>query len=177
MSTPQQSPAQPVIPVPAFVYNHDVVALANRLGRFVTELTRSNSANVGFMSAADTARLLSYLKNVDDLLLHVNSQPVLDLPKTGHSVQWPVEPLDTIPAMDNEDVEDLVRLVSVAHAEILNSDSSRSASSLIKFDSDRLTAIVDKARQFVTKFVAANNPIDLPASSPMDPVTASAKLS
>lgn len=176
MATPTQSPAQPVLPIPTFVYNHDTISIANRLGRFITELVRSNSSNLSTMTASDQARLKTYLDATDALIAHIIAAPELDLPKTGHSVQWPVEPLDPVPAIDNEDIEDLVRLLTVAHAETLNSESSNSASGLTKFDSARLTAIIAKTRSFLLAFVATSSPLDLPASSPMDTVTPVAKL-
>lgn len=170
-----QSPVQPLISIPAFIYNMDVVSILNRVGRFITELVRSDSANLNAMSNADIIRLTSYLKDVDDKVSNVIATPSLDLPKTSHLVQWPVEPLDTIPAINNEDIEDLVRFLMVAHAELANSDSARSSSNLVVFDATRLTAIIAKTRSVLTTFIAANNPLDMPASSPMDSITSPAK--
>ena len=166
-----QSPAQPVIPIPAFIYNHDVIGLANRIGRFIIEAVRSNSSNLATVTAADQARLASYLDNVDSYQAHIVGAPALDLPETSHSIKWPVEPLDPVPAMNNEAMEDMVRLMSVQHAELLNSDSCNASSGLSVFDAARLTAITAKARDLLTKYIATSTPIDLPASGPMDPVT------
>jgi len=170
-----QSPAQPIIPIPAFSFNHDVVGILNRLGRFATELVRSDSSNLNSMSAADKVRLASYLDDLDAYVAHVMSVPQLDLPKTSHSVQWAIEPLDPVPAISNEDVEDLVRLLMLVHAEVANSDSAGSSSGLISFDQIRLSAVITKARNFLVNYIAKASPIDLPASSQMDPLTPVAK--
>ena len=170
-----QSPAQPVIPIPLFVYNHDVIGLANRIGRFVTELVKSDSSNLNMVSAADQTRLASYLNNIDAYQAHVVGNPVLDLPQTSHSIKWPVEPLSPVPAINNEAVEDCVRLLSVLHAELLSSDSANSSSGLTTFDAIRLTSITAKARDFLTKYIATSTPIDMPATSQMDPITPTAK--
>src|SRR5690349_20971122 len=81
-----QSPPQPVIQIPVTIFNHDVVGILNRLGRFVTELVRSDSSNLNSMSAADQARLTTYLADVDSYVAYVAAAPSLDLPKTSHAV-------------------------------------------------------------------------------------------
>src|SRR6266700_801934 len=98
-----QSPPQPILPLPATSFNHDVVGVLNRFGRFITELIRSDSSNLNSMSAADKGRLASYLDAADAYLAYVVAQPVLDLPKTSHLAAWPIEPLDPVPAISNED--------------------------------------------------------------------------
>lgn len=170
-----QAPAQPIIPIPAFVFNHDVIGLANRIGRFITELIRCDSSNLSTVTAADQKRWASYLDNVDGYQKHVVDAPALDLPQTTHSIKWPVEPLDAVPPMNNEALEDAVRLLSVEHAELLNSESANGASGLTSFDSVRLTAITSKCRKLLTDYVVPMTPIDLPASGPMDPITPAAK--
>lgn len=174
--TASQSPAQPVLPCPVTSFNHDVVGILNRLGRFITELIRSDSSNLNSMSAADKARLSSYLDAADKYLAYVLAQPILDLPKTSHLAAWPIEPLDPVPSISNEDVEDLVRLLMLAHTEVANSDSASSGSGIISFDAARLTAVIAKARNFLNVYIAAASPMDLPASSQMDPTTPTAKV-
>lgn len=176
MQSNSQSPAQPVLPVPATSFNHDIVGVLNRLGRFITELIRSDSSNLNSMSAADKTRLASYLDDTDAYIAYVQASPTLDLPKTSHLAAWPIEPLDPVPAISNEDVEDLVRLLMLAHTEAANSDSASSGSGLISFDAARLSAVIAKARNFLTVYIAKASPLDLPASSQMDPTTPAAKL-
>lgn len=171
-----QSPAQPVIPIPKFSFNHDVAGYLNRLGRYITEITRSNSANMSTTSDADKARLTSYLAASDGYIAYMKAAPQLDLPKTGHDIQWPLEPLDLIPSIDNEDLEDMVRLLMVAHAELANSDSSNRSSGITSFDEVRATAMIAKARNFLTVFMTASSPLDLPASS-IDPTSPASKAS
>lgn len=175
MSTvPAQSPAQPILPLPATSFNHDVVGVLNRIGRFITELIRSDSANGNTMSVADKTRLTSYLDSADGYLAYVVAQPILDLPKTSRVAAWPIEPLDPVPAISNEDVEDLARLLMLAHTELAHSDSAGLASGVVSFDATRLSAIILKARNFLTGYIAKASPMDLPASSQMDPSTPAA---
>lgn len=170
-----QSPAQPVIPIPSFLFNHDVVGILNRLGRFLIELIRSDSSNLSTTSIADKTRLATYLNAVDEYIAYVLSVPVLDLPKTSHSIKWPLEPLDLVPSIENEDTEDLVRLLMLAHAELANSDSGQSGSGLTSFDAGRLGAVINKSRNFLLGYMAKASPLDLPASTSMDATTPVAK--
>lgn len=169
------SMVQPVLPTAAFVYNHDLCGIATRLNRFVTELIRSNSSNVSTTTDADKARTLSYLASIDKYLDWVMGQPLLDLPQTSHNAPWPLWPIDPVPTIENEDIEDLLRMFLVAHAELVSCESAKMASGLSKFDESRLRLIVAKARQFINDYITVASPLDLPASTPMESTTPPAR--
>jgi hypothetical protein len=150
--------------------NHDIKALNDRLNRFIVELQQSVSANTSSMSEADTGRALSYLESIDALHDWIVSQPVLDLPETAPRVR-DLMPEPEIADVENEEINDLVNLLVIGRDELVNSQSSRHASGLIGFDSERLRSLTTKARAFIEGYVTNIAPLDLPESSPREAMT------
>lgn len=156
---------------PAFVYNNDVIGIYNRLNRFICELIGSQSSDLSMTSSYDLARLLSYLDATDKFHDWVLAADQLDLPETK-GFQYPLELAPVVPALENEDLEDMVRMLVLARRELVNSQSARAGTGFpVKQDSTRLRSITDKARKFVTTYMTPVQPLDLPASSPLDSVT------
>lgn len=156
---------------PAFVYNHDVNGLYNRLNRFIVELVGSQSSGVSLTNSYDMARLASYLDSLDKYHDWVLAETQLDLPETK-GLTYTLELAPVVPAMENEDLEDLVRMLVLARREVCNSQSARMGSGLpIKQDSIRLRSVTDKARKFLTQYMTPVQPLDLPVSSPLDGMT------
>src|SRR5437763_1882555 len=67
---------------PAYVYNHDVVGLYNRLNRFVCKLIGSQSSNVSMTNSFDMDRMKSYLDSIDKYHDWILGESQLDLPET-----------------------------------------------------------------------------------------------
>jgi hypothetical protein len=156
---------------PAFVYNHDVVGVYNRLNRFICELIGSQSSGVSMTNQFDMDRMASYLDSIDKYHDWILAESQLDLPETK-GLQYTLELPPVVPALENEDLEDMVRLFVLTRRELTNSQSARVGSGLpIRQDSARLRAITDKARKFLTTYMTPVQPLDLPASSPLDGVT------
>ena len=170
-----KSLVMPSLPTEVAVYNHDVCGILTRLVRFITELYRSNSSNTPLTTADDMKRSMSYLDSVDRYLDWVVRQPVLDLPQTSHAALWPLWDIEKVTSFENDDVEDMVRLLILAHAELVKSNSARMANGIIKFDEDRLRRIIAKSRDFLTSYMAVSSPLDLPASAPMEDSTPPAR--
>lgn len=152
------------------VYNHDVVGAYNRINRFIEEMVKSVSGGVSQMNSFDVVRLKSYLDAVDRHHDWVVAQPQLDLPETAPRA-YALEVPPATPDVENEDVNDLVRLFVLTRDELTNSQSSRQGSGFIGFDSVRLRAIITKARAFLTSYVEVVQPLDLPESSPKELVS------
>lgn len=151
----------------AVVYNSDVVGLVNRMQRFIYEVSHSKSAGVSRFGNFDLARLRKYLAAVKSYQAFVLDEPQLDLPET-HPRPYKCDVDPVVPPIESESVRDVVRLLEAARDELKGCQSARLPAGLIKFDSDRLTAITTKAERFLDNYVddSSASPLDLPESSP-----------
>jgi hypothetical protein len=129
------------------------------------ELVKSVSSQGSQMNEFDQLRLGSYLDAIDSYHAWVTAQPQLDLPETAPTTYVLRQPVDT-PLVENESINDLIRMMTAMRGELVSSQSARQAAGLISFDSARLTAITGKARTFLTTYIEAVTPLDLPESSP-----------
>ncbi|MCP4366792.1 MAG: hypothetical protein GY797_01570 [Deltaproteobacteria bacterium] len=145
--------------------NTDIVGLYNRFCRFIVELNKSQSSPIAEMREADKTRLASYLDAVDTYHQHVMADPELDLPESSPMV-YALRDYPVASEVENESVNDFQRLMHLMVVELINSTSSRLPAGLVKFDSIRLTAIVEKARRFLVDYVEVATPLDQPESSP-----------
>lgn len=159
---------------PTFVYNHDVAGLHRRINRFVVEMAKSVSNSVSQFTQYDQDRLLSYLNAIRAYVNWVVSQPLLDLPETSPR-EYTLDSNPTWEVVENEAVVDVLRMLELVRDEIVHGQSARLSSSLIKYDVDRLNAIVDKIEAFINAYVATITPLDLPESSPMRSVATSGR--
>lgn len=149
----------------ATVHNHDVDGICRRVERFRKELFHTVSSGVSEVNAHDRERLVSYLNALRAYHAWVIGQPQLDLPET-HPRSYEVEDTVEYPQVENENVNDCLRLMALMRDEMLNSQSAREPSGLNKFDSGRLVMILDKADAFIATYVDVSTPLDLPESSP-----------
>ena len=94
-------------------------------------------------------------------------QPLLDLPES-HPKYWELEVFPVLPPVENDDCNDVIRLLELLAVELLNSSSSRDSSKLGSFDYSRLMAIILKLEDYMSNHIAKATPIDLPESSPRD---------
>lgn len=163
--------ADPANPI---VYNHDIVGLWNRINRFAVEVSEAVSSNVSLTNQFDIDRLTAYLDAIDRFHDWVKAQPQLDLPETSPRV-YTLEPWTVNTVIENEDMEDIVRMLLLVRDEVVNSQSARLGAGLMPPDSARLTAIVAKARAFLKDYIIPTQPLDLPETSPNDPMTPAGK--
>jgi len=155
---------------PGIVYNHDVVGAYNRMNRFLVELHRSVSAGVSLMTDADKGRLGSYLANIRGYIAWVVSQPQLDLPES-HPREYVLEDQPNTPEVENEEINDLLRMFAAARDEVIRGQSPRLGSGLVAFDEKRILAAITKAEAFLSGYIALLTPLDLPESSPDAPLS------
>lgn len=146
------------------IFNDDILGVTARFNRFVTEVQKSASANVADVSEADMGRIRSYLANLGGHIDWIVSVPALDLPETHPQARDVPEGPDIL-ALENEHLNDVVRLLVRGRDELLNSQSARNATNLISFDEGRLRAVLLKTGNLLDH-IAAVSPIDLPESSP-----------
>jgi len=149
--------------------NHDLVGLDNRLNRFLVELHKAVSANQGDETYPfDVARMLSYLDAAQVYHNWMVAQPQLDLPETAPRMYKLMERPE-LPQVENESVNDMIRMFIIMRDEICCSQSARRPCGMNQFDSARFTSILLKMRNFITDFVQVATPLDMPESSPMMP--------
>lgn len=153
----------------AYTYNIDVHSCARRYNRMIVEVTRSQSSGISYALPFDMARVKAYIAQMQGFLAYIVAQPLLDCPETGPTlIPMPENPV--IPPIENESAMDLVHLIEIARDEIGNSQSSRMPTNLIKFDYDRQMSYLAKMQTLLT-YVEKAEPLDLPESSPMMPVS------
>ena len=151
-------------------YNTDIFGLIRRMNRFIIEIVKSQSSNVSVTQPFDAQRMLSYLAAITSYQAWVTTQPLLDLPETAP------QPIALLPdpeltVIENESLYDLAMMITLARDELKGSQSSRLSTNLMKFDSDRLSAVMLKCNNFINDYISKVDPIDLPESSPMTPVS------
>lgn len=147
------------------INNHDIAGLNSRINRFIEELVKSVSSGTSQVNMFDQKRLVSYLDAVDTYHNWVISQPNLDLPETHPRAINLTQAVFT-QTVENDSINDLVRLFTIARDELVNSQSARDAAGLNKFDSERFRNVVLKCRKFLSDYIVPTNPLDLPESSP-----------
>lgn len=155
-------------------YNHDICSITKRLNRFQSELALSVSSSVPEMNEFDFGRAKSYLDSLVTYHDWVMDQPQLDLPES-HPKIIDIPEAPVFPEIENESIEDIVRLIGIAREELVNSASSRKPAGLIKFDSARFTSVISKIEKLMDDFIAKATPLDLPESSPKAVMVASGK--
>jgi len=158
----------------ATVNNHDIAGFARRINRFIDEVQHAASGAGSQVSSEDLARAQAYLGAMKTYHDHVIAIPSLDLPET-HPLNIEVEEGPELTRLENESLTDLVYMFMLIREELLNSQSARLASGLIRYDSKRFLSIVEKANLFLTEYVAEVTPLDLPESSPLAASTGSGK--
>lgn len=152
------------------VLNHDVAGFHTRINRFIGEMIHSVSGSGSEVNKFDSDRLTRYLGAVRAYHTWVVSQPQLDLPETyPRAITLRADP--TIPDLENESVNDILRMLAITRDELVNSQSARDSAGIKTFDSSRLLAMVTKVEKFLTEYVDTQTPLDLPESSPRAPGT------
>ena len=151
------------------IFNHDLLMIADKCDRIKVELQRSQSNPVSGMTDHDIARFKTYIDDLKALKAWVIDQPVLDLPET-HPREFVVPEAPETIAVESEVINHLVRMIDALRVEMVNCQSARYASSMIGHDGTRFDAVTDKMLKFVDDYVVGNTPLDLPESSPSEPV-------
>lgn len=155
---------------PTISYNLDVVYINDKMCRYAGEVIKAVSANLAHVNAFDMTRALKYLDDLDAAVAYVLAQPQLDMPET-HPRERKLQPFPEVPNMENDELDHTVRLLEAARLEIINSQSGRMAAGLLPFDAAHVTALVAKNRAWLTAFVSARSPMDLPETSPQQLIT------
>jgi hypothetical protein len=105
----------------------------------------------------------------------MQAQPELDLPES-HPTLFVLRDMPALPEVENEDINDIIRLCKLGCVEIENCASARDSSTMNKFDYGRCSSIIDKLESFLTNHIQKVTPIDLPESSPRAPGVTSGRM-
>ena len=151
----------------AQVYNHDIVGLINRHYRIMEELHKSQSSNKAGMKGADQLRLIQYIKELRSQISWVQAQPELDLPES-HPHQFDLEEIPVLSRVDNEAVNDLIRMLNLSCYELLHSASARDSARLNSYDLERCSKVIDKCESYLMDHIQPSTPGDYPESMPRD---------
>jgi len=155
-------------------YNTDIHSIVRRYNRMIVEALKSQSSGISYSLPFDISRMRSYISAMQAYQRFIVSQPLLDCPETGPTeIPLPVNP--PVPMIENESAYDVVQLIEIARDEIANSQSSRMPTNLISFDYERQKAYLEKIGNLLD-YVGTSEPLDLPESSPMAPVSGPGNL-
>lgn len=151
------------------VCNIDIDSAIRRINRSIVEVIKSQSSGLSYTLTHDDRRWRHQLAALRAFLARAVTAPILDCPETGPTA-IEVDKNPEVPRLENESAFDLVAILEIMRDEIGNSQSARLPSSLMQFDYDRAMSYIDKAEQLLD-YVMAQEPLDLPESSPMHEMT------
>ncbi len=155
---------------PVMSYNLDVVYVNDKLCRYAGEVIKAVSANLAHVNDFDMERALKYLGDLDSAISYVLALPQLDMPES-HPREHALQKFPETVNMENDELDHVVRLLDAARLELINSQSSRMSAGFLPFDARRVSALVAKTRQWLTEYVTARSPMDLPETSPQQLMT------
>jgi len=158
----------------AEIKNHDIIGIYDRMNRFIVEMNKAVSADVSDVISFDQARLASYLDAIDRLRIWIVAQPQQDFTESTEMV-FTLEAEPDVVNVENESINDVIRMMTLARTDLINSQSARKPSGLDPADATRLTAFVEKIRTFLNEYIIPTVPLDLPQSSPMEGRTGAGK--
>lgn len=151
------------------VCNINIDSIIRRVNRAIVEVIKSQSSGLSYTLSHDKNR---WRKQLDALQHYIDwsaSEPVMDCPETGPTAIV-VDANPVVPRIENESAYDLVAILEILRDEIGNSQSARLPSGLQPFDVQRATVYIVQAHKLLD-YVDAQEPLDLPESSPMHEMT------
>jgi hypothetical protein len=154
------------------VCNRDLAGLVERIDEIIYEIAKCQSGGLQDIRSADRSRLDQYNTKLESYVNWVMSQPQVDAPETHPSeveIQYITE--DLFIELENKALRDLIRMLRVLMTEMACSASNRMPNSLSRFDEGRFREHLGKIRAFLTDYVDAVQPVDMPESQPSSPNT------
>ncbi|MHA2064108.1 MAG: hypothetical protein ACXABY_06980 [Candidatus Thorarchaeota archaeon] len=147
------------------ILNHDIVGIHNRLVRMMKELHHSQSSNSSGVNQFDADRIRQYLTDIRSRIDWTQKEPAVDLPET-HPTMFELRPAAELAEVENEDINDMIRLCKLGCIELELSASSRDPARMNKFDHSRCEGILNKMESLLENHIVKVTPIDRPESSP-----------
>jgi len=156
-----------------YTYNTDIVSLSDKLNRFIAEAGLSASANVHIMSPPDLKRFNAFLEGMRRVQAWVVTTPFLDLPATTPR-KFCLAMITDVPQIESDAIRMLVRLLELTRDELIRSQSSRVTTGLNEYDSERLTANIDKIQALLD--TSDLDGMDYTESAPTVPMVSSGQV-
>ena len=154
----------------AIVYNSDIQGLHNRINRYIIECLKAVSHATSLINDFDLERIKSYLSALRYYHDYVIKQPQIDAPETSPR-EYALQTDPVVPPIENEMLKDIIRDMERMRDEMTNSQSARNAAGLLGFDSVRFLSYIAKTENYISDYVLNAQPLDMPESSPMTPVS------
>ncbi|MFH2047751.1 MAG: hypothetical protein ABIK92_21710 [Pseudomonadota bacterium] len=155
-------------------YNMNICGIVNRLNRYITEQLYSQSANTNNFNSHDVERCKQYLTNLTSYVDWVVGQPIQDLPKTTPQ-PYVLAPMVEVFQVSNEMITDVVNYMSTLRDEVVLSQSSRQSTGIQAQDENRIRSMIKAMEDFLSGYVESANPVDMPESSPAEPMVEQSK--
>uniref|UniRef100_A0A6M3L543 Uncharacterized protein n=1 Tax=viral metagenome TaxID=1070528 RepID=A0A6M3L543_9ZZZZ len=150
-------------------YNLDIGGLCNLINRYLTEIQSSQSAQQNNVLTADLVRWTKYNENLRTYGQVCLNRPALDMPKTSPR-EMVLDPMTDKVNVSNEMVSHLTNYYLAFRDEMLLSQSNRQSTALMTPDMTRFTSIMDSIEKYITDYVVTQEPMDMPESSPAEPM-------
>jgi len=149
------------------VLNQDVAGLVERVDEVIFEVAKSQSANLTDMRPFDRTRIDQYNAMLVRYAAWAFDAPDVDLPET-HPREYPIKFIsaDVDADIENKALRDLIRYYRAIITELVSSQSARAGNALTTHDKRRFDLLMEKVSNFLTQYVDATQPIDMPESAP-----------
>ncbi len=154
----------------AVVNNMDIAGLVRRVRRYKYEINKCVSASLMHTTEADIARFFSYLGAIQKYFDWMVSQPQQDLPET-HPMDYDLGEPEKLSPPENEALADLITQFDALETEMTFAQSARMHTSIMPHDEKRFRDIIQKINNFVTDYIQTVQPLDMPESTPLQPMT------
>ena len=155
---------------PTHILNHDVLMIYDMCNRHIREYMYSQSSVGSGMNEHDIARARSYVNALNGLCDWIVGRPLLDLPET-HPRPYALEPKPETVTVESEVCNMMVRMTEALRTEMIHSASAAASSTMNTHDERRFRLITEKMLAFLNDYVEPLTPIDLPESSPDEPLS------
>lgn len=149
------------------VLNQDVAGLVERVDEVIFEIAKSQSANMTDMRGFDRVRIDEYNQMLSRYAAWISEAPDVDRPET-HPRQYAIAYISDGVSIDveNKALRDLMRSYQAIISEMSNSQSAKAGNGLTTHDKRRFDLEMQKIENFLTQYVDATQPLDMPESAP-----------
>lgn len=152
--------------IPAKVKNRDVASVANGVAAYIFEIGQSASTKSNKFSEFDRTRINVYLDNIDTETQYFASRD-MDLPRS-HPLEYSIEELVAPDAITNQWVRFIFESFLAIHRELVLSTSSDHAAGISRADEQRVLALTEDVRNYMSTVIGDKDSIDMPESASGD---------